>query len=89
MKKGRLVKAAEGAKAAGYEFLSALIMVKEGKRLYNVVHVDDVIRIGHWLPATVRLVKDAESKEQLIFFATDILPEKHIDKSEALRRFRK
>lgn len=54
-----------------------------------MVHVDDVIRIGHWLPATVRLVKNAEGKEQPIILATDTLPEKHIDKSEALRRFRK
>ena len=89
MKKNRLVKAAEGAKAAGYEFLSALIMVKEGKRLYNVVHVDDIIRIGHWLPASIRIIKNAEGKEQPVFFATDTLPEKHIDKSEAVRRFGK
>lgn len=89
MKDNKLVKAAKGAKQAGYEFLSSLIMVKEGKRLYNVVHVDDVIRIGHWLPATVRLVKNAEGKEQPVVFATDTLPEKHIDKSEAYRRFGK
>lgn len=89
MRKDKLVKAAEGAKAAGYEFLSALIMVKEGKRLYNVVHVDDIIRIGHWLPASIRLVKNETGKEQPVFVATDTLPEKHIDKSEALRRFGK
>ena len=89
MKKSKLVKAAEGAKKAGYNYLSAMIMSKSGKRFYNVVHVDDIIRIGAWIPSSIKVVKNEIGKEQAIFQTTDILPEKSINKAEALRRFGK
>ena len=89
MKNNKLVKTAEEAKKAGYNYLTSIIMVKDGKRLYNIVHVDDLIRIGKWLPASIRIVKNDQGKEQAVFQATDTLPERAINKAEALRRFGK
>ena len=89
MKNNKLVKAAEGAKKAGYNYLASIIMVKDGKRLYNIIHVDDLIRIGKWIPASIRIVKNDQGKEQAVFQATDTLPERTINKAEALRRFGK
>ena len=88
MKKDKIVKAAEGAKKAGFNFIYSLIMETKGKRVYRVVHVDDIILQGNWLPATPHLIKNENGKEQPVVHGTDVLPPKSISRSEALRKFR-
>lgn len=88
MKKDKIVKAAEGAKKAGFNFLYSLVMKAGEKHVYRVVHVDDIILQGRWLPATPHLVKNANGNEHLVVSATDVLPPHSISRSEALRKFR-
>lgn len=85
MKNKKLIKAAEAAKAAGYEVAYSLVKIENGKRLYHLVSIDVIIKFGRWLPAKVQLIPDSNGASGVKVYAE--LPPKSISKSDAIRRF--
>ncbi len=86
MKKDKIVKAAEGAKRDGYDFMTAVIKSDNGKPLYHVVSIDIIIRLGKWMPSKLQKIPD--KKDQWGVKVWDKIPPKSISKAEALRKYR-
>jgi len=80
----QLVRAAEGAKAAGYEFMTAIVKKQDEKLLYNVVSIDHILKFGEWSPAESKILEGGLHAVKV----WDKVPEKSISKSEALRKYR-
>lgn len=83
----KIVKAAEGAKKDGYEFIHSVVKSEGGKPLYNVLSVDIIIKLGKWLPAKLQQIPDTENQWGVKVW--DKLPPKSISKPDALRRYGK
>ena len=88
MKTDKLAKAAKKAQEAGYEYIHVLVMMQQNTRLYHIMPISDVLFVGHWVPARIQVTKDDNGRNQTTVRVTNQLPEKSIEKSEVLRRFK-
>ena len=91
-----LVRAAEGAKKDGYEFMSTVVKKEQGELLYHLVSIDVILQFGYWPPAKIEILPPLEVAGQggmieIPQHGVKVykkLPEKTISKSVALRKYR-
>ena len=89
MKDKKLVTAAIKAKVDGFEFIYSLVMIKDGRRLYNVNSINDILFRGNWQASTPKVVKDDKGITATVINVTDRLPPKSISRTEVLRKYGK
>ena len=84
----KLVKAAEGAKKDGYEFMSVVVKKEygTGKALYHVANIDVILQFGKWVPAKIEKIPESKDWGVKVYYE---LPPKTISKADALRRYGK
>jgi len=88
MKKSKIVTAAEGAKKDGYDFITSVVKNENGKPLYNIVRIDDIIRFRAWNPASIIILPpvDGQPPRQGVR-VWEHKPENSIDRVDALRKY--
>ena len=77
----KIIKAAEGAKKDGYEFLS--VVIKKGQ--YHICSIDVILQFGKWVPAKIEKVPDSEDWGVRVYKE---IPPKTISKADALRKYK-
>ena len=88
MKKSKLVKAAEGAKKDGYEFMSVIVKYESKKPLYHLVAIDVILKFEEWPPARAKLITPEDGTKPFMGIKLwTKSPEKTIAKSEAIRKY--
>ena len=97
MKNEKLIKAAEEAKKDGYEVMFSIVKYENKKPLYHLVNIDVLLKFGKWPAAKieilpVRKIYTVKGEETVIYQhgvkVWKDLPEKSINKSEALRKYK-
>ena len=96
MKTKKLIKATEGAKKAGYEFMSTVIKKEKDETLYHLVSIDVILQFQKWPTAKIEILETRKvtlaNGRELEFPQHGVrvykkLPEKTISKAEALRKY--
>lgn len=79
----KLIEAAMAAKADGYEYMTSIVKSVYSTTYHNVVRIDDILKRGGWIPAYHgQLESGAHCRIGRIK-----VPEKSINKSDAIRRY--
>ena len=85
----KIMKAARMAKEDGYEYMTSVVKSVYNTTYYNVNKIDDVIKVGKWIPANyVSMMPTADGTGSWHGrCGQNWLPEKSINKSSAIRKY--